>query len=280
MFGIKVCEEYSLYMKDVQNTKGDFLFNIDSVGVDNFIHPISLKVKEGGCINTIGNFSLSVSLEKDIRGINMSRLPIFVSELNEDEWSSNKLKYIMIKLRDKLESKDASISVEFDYFIKKRAPVSGYESVMNYSCKIETSVHKNEVDNKDKFDTVVTVEVPITTLCPCSKEISDYSAHNQRAYVSVSLRYNKLIWIEEIVEYVESVASCEIYPILKRVDEKYVTEKAYNNPRFVEDIVRLVAEKLFLDDRIIWFSVKSRHMESIHRHNAFAKIEYSKQLTI
>ncbi len=264
-------------MKDVQNSIGNFLFKIDNVGIDSFTYPISIKTHDGICFNTIADFSLSVSLEKDIRGINMSRLPIFVSELDKDGWYLDDLKSNLKKLRSKLESKDAKISVDFDYFIKKKAPLSKYESYMNYKCRFETSIVENVNEASSECDAVLTVEVPITTLCPCSKEISEYSAHNQRGYVSVSVRYNSTIWIEEIIHVVESVASCEIYPILKRVDEKYVTEKAYDNPRFVEDIVRLTAERLFNDNRIIWFNVKSRHMESIHRHNAFAEITYSKK---
>jgi GTP cyclohydrolase I len=177
------------------------------------------------------------------------------------------------KVSSILESNDSQLDVEFDYFCDKVAPVSGYKSIMNYRCKIECLMTKT-INHKKDFSMVLTVEVPITTLCPCSKEISNHSAHNQRSYVTVAIKSFSNIWIEEIVEMVESASSSELYPILKRVDEKYVTEKAYENPRFVEDIVRITADKLYNDSRISWFKIKSIHFESIHNHNAFAEIEY------
>lgn len=266
-------------MKDVQNTRGDYKFNINRVGVNNLVHPVTIKKRDGQLISTVGKFSIGVSLDRELKGINMSRLPILLSELSEDKWVSEDLENILELMRDRLESRDAYLDVEFDYFLKRKAPVSDFEGYLPYKCKIETSLNRkndNQGNNEDEFDFILTVEVPVTTLCPCSKEISEFSAHNQRGYVSVSVRYNGFVWIEEIVEMVNSAGSCEVYPILKRVDEKFVTEKAYENPRFAEDIVRMVAEKLYEDERVTWFKVNTRHQESIHAHDAFATIEVQK----
>lgn len=263
-------------MEDIQNKKGDFDFKIDKVGVENIQHPFYIKKKDGNVIETIGNFSMSVSLEKYLKGINMSRLPIILSELYRDEWKVENYKedteFVLKKICEKLESKDSYFDIKFKYFLAKSAPVSKFEGLMPYECKIESALNKE----KDKFDMILTVEVPITTLCPCSKAISEYSAHNQRGYVVVSVRYNEEIHIEDIISMIEEVGSCELYPILKRIDEKYVTEKAYENPRFVEDIVRLAAKKLYDNNNITWFKISSHHQESIHPHDAYAVIEITK----
>jgi len=266
---------------DVQNIKGDYKYKIDKVGITNVLYPITLKNKEGMPVSTIGNLSMSVSLEQNLKGANMSRLPILLSEFGENTWElkdiKKDVKIFMLAMVEKMESKDGYLEMEFDFFVKKKAPISDFKGLMPYKCKISGSLH---LEPSTEYDFIISVEVPVTTLCPCSKAISEYSAHNQRGYVQVSLRYSDLLYIEDIIELVESSASCEIYPILKRVDEKYVTEKAYENPRFVEDMVRLVAEKLQHDDRVNWFSISSRHQESIHTHDAFATIEITKNNTL
>ncbi|SNY27740.1 GTP cyclohydrolase I [Orenia metallireducens] len=258
-------------MKDVQNTKGNYKFAINKVGVNNLIHPIRIKAKSGEVVATVGDFSLAVNLSKSLKGINMSRLPQLLSELNRDRFTIEDFKEDILKvleeIKSRMESDNAYFEVEFDYFIEKQAPVSEYSGIAPYKCRIEGSLADGE------YDLILTVEVPITTLCPCSKEISNYSAHNQRGYVKTSIRYNDLIYLEDIIKLVEEVGSCEIYPILKRVDEKYVTEKAYENPRFVEDVVRLVAEELEINPKVTWFRVSSRHQESIHPHDAYAMLE-------
>lgn len=264
-----------IIMKDVQNIKGDYKFNINRVGVNNLVHPVTIKTRNGDLISTVGKFAMGVSLDRNLKGINMSRLPILLSELSENKWVFDDLEDILKVMRDRLESSNAFLDVEFDYFLEKEAPVSGFKGYLPYRCKMKTELISN--NNEDVFDSILTVEVPITTLCPCSKEISEFSAHNQRGYVEVAVRYTKVIWIEEIVEMVESIGSCELYPILKRVDEKHVTEKAYENPRFAEDIVRMVSEKLYDDERVRWFRVNTRHQESIHAHDAFATIEITKE---
>jgi GTP cyclohydrolase I len=263
-------------MEDIQNKKGDFDFKIDKVGVENIQHPFYIKKKDGNVIETIATYSMAVSLEKYFKGINMSRLPIILSELYTDKWYmkdyKNDTKFILNRICNKLESQDSCLNINFKYFLPKNAPVSQIQGLMPYECNIEGTLNKE----KNNFDMILTVEIPITTLCPCSKAISEYSAHNQRGYVVVSIRYNDEIYIEDLISMVEENGSCELYPILKRVDEKYVTEKAYENPRFVEDIVRLVAKKLYEDDKITWFKISSHHQESIHPHDAYAVIEITK----
>ena len=263
-------------MEDIQNKKGDYDFKIDKVGVENIQHPFYIKKKDGEVMATIGTFSMGVSLEKYLKGINMSRLPIIISELYTDKWHMVNYKkdteFILNKICNRLESQDSYLNINFKYFLTKNAPVSKIQGLMPYECKLEASLNKE----KYNFDMVLTLEIPITTLCPCSKAISEYSAHNQRGYVVVSIRYKDEIYIEDIISMVEEAGSCELYPILKRIDEKYVTEKAYENPRFVEDIVRLVAKKLYDDSRITWFKISSHHQESIHPHDAYAVIEMTK----
>ena len=264
-------------MLDIQNAKGDYKYKIDKVGISNVVYPIIVKNKEGMSISTVGNLSMSVSLERDLKGANLSRLPILLSEFGENTWElcdiKEDIRILMLAMVEKMESKDGYLEMEFDFFLKKKAPISEFQGIMPYKCKINGSLH---LEPSTGYDFILSVEVPVTTLCPCSKAISQYSAHNQRGYVQVSLRYSDLMHIEDIIEVVESCASCEIYPILKRIDEKYVTEKAYENPRFVEDMVRMVAEKLHEDNRVSWFSISSRHQESIHTHDAFATIEITK----
>ncbi|OCL28088.1 GTP cyclohydrolase [Orenia metallireducens] len=258
-------------MKDVQNIKGNYKFAINRVGVNNLTHPIRIKAKSGAVVTTVGDFSLAVNLSKSLKGINMSRLLQLLSELNRGRFTIGDFKEDILKvleeIKTRMESDNAYFEVDFDYFIEKKAPVSEYSGIAPYKCRIEGSLKDSQ------YDLILTVEVPITTLCPCSKEISNYSAHNQRGYVKTSIRYKDLIYLEDIIKLVEEVGSCEIYPILKRVDEKYVTEKAYENPRFVEDIVRLVAEKLEAESKVTWFRVSSRHQESIHSHDAYAMLE-------
>jgi GTP cyclohydrolase I len=172
----------------------------------------------------------------------------------------------MNEIKKSLRAESAHMEIEFPYFIEKEAPVTKAKSLMEYMCKFWGS-------HNDTEDLIVGVEVPVTTLCPCSREISKKGAHNQRSIVTVKIRFKKFFWIEDLIKIVEDSASSEVYAILKRPDEKYVTEKAYSNPMFVEDVVRNVAEKLEKDPNITWFSVESENMESIHNHNAYAFVE-------
>ena len=265
-----------LEMKDIQNTVKDYDYKINKVGVNNIRFPINVQTMEGNLVTTVASFDMAVSLSRYLKGINMSRLPLLLEELSGHGWVPDELQDVLGLMAQKLECNDAYIDMSFDYFIKKKAPLTEYEGTMPYKCRFEASLNEINENSCGRYDFILTVEIPVTTLCPCSKEISDHSAHNQRGYVKVSLRYNQMVWIEEIIQMVEAVSSCEIYPVLKRADEKYVTEKAYANPRFVEDMVRLAAQKLDADERITWFKVSSRHQESIHPHDAYAVFEKCK----
>lgn len=174
---------------------------------------------------------------------------------------------ILGEMKRHLNAASAHIEVIFPYFIEKKAPVSQSPGLMDYTCKIIGSS-----DSEGKVDLISEVIVPISSVCPCSKEISETGAHNQRGEVRMSTRFKKFIWIEDMIEIVEKSASCEVFSILKRIDEKYVTEKGFGNPKFVEDIVRDIAGKLKQDDNITWFSVSAENFESIHNHNAYALI--------
>ncbi len=172
-------------------------------------------------------------------------------------------------MKAKLRAKTAHLEIEFPYFIEKVAPITKSKSLMEYRCRFCGS--SDEVE-----DFYMGVTVPITTVCPCSKEISQHGAHNQRSLVTVNFRFKRFIWIEDIIDLTESCASCDVYSILKRPDERYVTEKAYENPMFVEDIVREVSERLMADENITWFTVESENFESIHNHSAYAFVERSR----
>lgn len=250
---------------DIQSMEDKRNITIDKVGVKNVQYPIIVEDKINKIQNTVANLDMFVELPHDHRGTHMSR---FLEVLNhfQKENFIDKLQEFLQELKDALNADASYLKLSFPYFIKKTAPVSRTESFLNYQCIFEASL-------KDDFNLKIGVEVPITTLCPCSKEISDFGAHSQRSNVTVKLIYNEFIWLEEIIDIVESAASSEVYSLLKRVDEKYVTEKAYQNPTFVEDIVREITLKLQQDKRIDWFYVESENMESIHNHNAFASLE-------
>ena len=202
----------------------------------------------------------------------MSRFLEVLNSYHKENLIDN-LEALLSDVKKQLNSQKAYIQIRFPYFIEKIAPVSKITSLLDYECVFEACL-------ADVYEFKLGVTVPITTLCPCSKEISDYGAHNQRSYVTVTVLYNDFVWIEELVDIVEKVASCEIYPLLKRPDEKYVTERAFDNPAFVEDIVRDVTLVLKEDSRIVWFRVESENMESIHNHGAYACVEAFVQLTI
>jgi len=206
-----------------------------------------------------------VDLPDHFKGTHMSR---FLEVLNDHNGaiSVDRVPQILDTMREKLAAETAHFAVTFSYFMEKRAPVSGASGMMEYECGFEAS---RGAEN----DFVLSVSVPVTTLCPCSKEISLRGAHNQRGVVHLQVRFLGELWIEEMVELVEESASCDLYPVLKREDEKFVTEKAYDNPRFVEDLVREVALRLRKDPRLRWFKVQVENFESIHAHNAYACIE-------
>lgn len=252
-------------MKDVQNQPDLRNIPIDRVGVKNLRYPITVLDRTHRTQQTVGLINLYVNLPHHFRGTHMSR---FIEILNEYHHTLHidKIGEILEKTKRKLHAEEAHIEVHFPYFIEKTAPVSKTKSLMEYRCFFSGTLGEKE-------DFVLGVEVPITTLCPCSKEIAKYGAHNQRSMLQIQIRYQGFVWLEELIEIAEASGSSPIYALLKRRDEKFVTERAYENPRFVEDVVREVSLQLDKDPRITWYRVESENIESIHNHNAYASVE-------
>jgi len=255
---------------DVQATPDARKLAIDKVGIKGIRHPIQIMQRVGGVQHTVAMFNMYVGLPHQFKGTHMSR---FVEILNahEREITVETFKVMLKEMVEKLEAEEGLIEMTFPYFIDKAAPVSGVKSLMDYEVTFIGQILKG----KQYF--AMKVLVPVTSLCPCSKGISDYGAHNQRSHVTVTAHTGEFVWIEEIVDLVEKQASSELYGLLKRPDEKYVTERAYDNPKFVEDMVRDVAAVLNLDERITRYVVESENFESIHNHSAYALIERDKK---
>jgi len=252
-------------MNDIQNQKDHRKIEINKVGVKNIRYPITVLDKAKGVQHTVASVNMYVDLPHRFKGTHMSR---FVEILNQykGDIAIKTFSKILREVKKRLKAKTAHLEVEFSYFIEKEAPVTKAKGLMEYVCRFRGSSNAKE-------DFYVGIAVPITTVCPCSKEISQFGAHNQRSIVTVNLRFKKFIWIEDIIQLVEDRASCDLYSILKRADEKFVTEKAYKNPMFVEDVVREIAKKLKADPNITWFTVESENFESIHNHSAYAYVE-------
>jgi len=252
-------------MIDIQNQTDHRNQEINKVGVKSIRYPIIVLDKAKGLQHTVASINMYVDLPHRFRGTHMSR---FVEILNKyrGEIAIKTFSRILNEMKQKLHAKTAHLEVEFPYFIEKKAPVSGAKGLMEYVCRFCGSSNERE-------DFYLGVRVPLMTVCPCSKEISDFGAHNQRSVVTVHVRFRKFIWIEDIIRTIEESASSDVFSILKRPDEKLVTERAYQNPMFVEDVVREVASKLSRDSNITWFTVESENFESIHNHNAYAYIE-------
>jgi len=251
---------------DVQRSADTRQIAIDKVGIKDIRHPVRIRDRHSGEQHTVANFNMYVNLPHNFKGTHMSR---FVEILNqhEREITVKSFKEVLAEMVEKLEAQSGHIEMAFPYFINKKAPVSGVESLLDYEVTFIGEIH----NGKPKL--VMKVVVPVTSLCPCSKKISAYGAHNQRSHVTVSIHTRSFVWIEELIEMIEQEASCELYGLLKRPDEKYVTERAYDNPKFVEDMVRDVAARLNADDRITAYTVESENFESIHNHSAYAYIE-------
>ncbi len=253
-------------MKDIQSTFDNRGIGIDKVGVKNIRYPITVLDRANGMQHTIASINMYVDLPKQFKGTHMSR---FIEIINEHRGNINIRDYprILEKMQKRFNARSAHLEIEFPYFIEKKAPVTHARSLMEYNCRFTGVINGNGTDF------ILMVSVPVHTLCPCSKEISSRGAHNQRSFVTVRLRFSGLVWIEEIVEIVESSASAQLFSLLKRPDEKHITEHAYNNPMFVEDVVREVAKKLKKNKKIINFSVEAENLESIHNHNVYAYVE-------
>ncbi|MBC7943743.1 MAG: GTP cyclohydrolase I FolE2 [Burkholderiales bacterium] len=253
-------------IEDVQNTPDMRRLAIDRVGIKAIRHPVRVADKSGGVQHTIAMFKMYVHLPHNFKGTHMSR---FVEILNahEREISAESFETILRETVERLDAKAGHIEMNFPYFINKTAPVTGSMSLLDYDVTFIGDIENG------KYRFMMKVVVPVTTLCPCSKKISDYGAHNQRSHVTVTAETDDFVWIEEIVRYAEEQASCELYGLLKRPDEKYVTERAYDNPKFVEDMVRDIAAVLNRDKRIDAYVVESENFESIHNHSAYALIQ-------
>ncbi len=263
-------------MIDIQNHRDERGIALDQVGVTNLRCPIVVFDRERERQNTVAYLTMSVNLPHHFKGTHMSR---FVEVLNEHrgEITMRTLPGILEELKRRMEAQSARLEVRFPYFLEKAAPESGVRALMDYECSFIGEY------NGGRDDFVLKVEVPVTSCCPCSKAISDYGAHNQRGVITIEVRSASgqdgnpaVVWIEELVEIAERSASAPVYPLLKRADERHVTMKAYDNPVFVEDMVRNVALLLRQDPRIIWFRVTAINQESIHNHGAFAKMEWNR----
>lgn len=238
---------------------------LKQVGIKNISYPVNVRQKSGGHQRTVATISLQASMPREYRETYVSTFTSILNKYQED-MSVTIFPQLLEELKNELRADSARMEMTFPYFIEKKAPVSGTSSLMEYTCRFTGSTDKEK-------EFVLSVWVPITTLCPCSKEISEYGAHNQRAEVNLNVKYKGFIWAEDLVTMIETGASCEVFALLKRPDEKYVTEKAYINPMFVEDVVRMVAEAAQKHPDIYWFSVGVESFESIHKHSAYAYVD-------
>ena len=266
MLDTEIIKENKSTLPDTQNQIDIREIPIDKVGIKNLKFPIVLKDKDRETQNTIATISMTVDLPKHFKGTHMSRF-VEILQNKDKEMHIDSVYKILEDMQDKLNASVSHIEMEFPYFKEKVAPVSKKTSLMDYWVKFHALM------NKEKKDFIMTVGIPVTTLCPCSKNISKYGAHNQKGEVTVSVRFNDMVWIEDIIKMAEESASSELFTLLKRDDEKYVTERAYDNPVFVEDLVRNIVLRLKEHPSIIWYSVEAENFESIHNHNAYAMIE-------
>jgi GTP cyclohydrolase I len=259
------CEVFDS-IADMHRSQDTRQIPVNKVGIKDILHPVRIMGRGGEEQHTVARFNMYVNLLHNFKGTHMSR---FVEILmgHEREITVASLKTMLAEMVERLEASEGHINMTFPFFVNKSAPVSGIKSLLNY----DVSLHGELLDGLARL--WVKVVVPVTSLCPCSKSIARYGAHNQRAHVTLAVRTEDMIWIEELIELVEGEASCELYGLLKRADEKYVTERAYDNPKFVEDTVRDIAVKLNADARILAYSVESENFESIHNHSAYAMVE-------
>ncbi len=262
-------------LPDIQSTGDRRNVAIDKVGVKGIRYPISLRKPDSlsgdGLLHTVATVNMYVALPHDQKGTHMSRFLEVLNE-NHDELSSDSLFEVCKAMKERLKSEEVHLELTFPYFIDKKAPVTGQSGKLDIDVTFE--VVSNGTD-----DFILGMKVPATSLCPCSKEISRYGAHNQRCEMTVRVRLagGQHLWIEELFGMIEQCASTQVFAVLKRPDEKWVTERAYENPKFVEDIVRDMALTLNADDRIVWYQCFSENFESIHNHNAYAFIERDKR---
>lgn len=253
-------------LTDTQSERDDRQLPIDRVGVRSLRFPLRIRDRDSAVQHTVATVSLAVDLPHHYKGTHMSRF-VEVLHAHGTELTVATIAGMPQELIKKLHADKAHVEFRFPYFRAKKAPVSGAEGLLDYGVVFEVNA------DKGSSDFVLTVEVPVTTLCPCSKAISARGAHNQRGIVTLAVRFSEPVWIEDLIELVEASASAQLYSLLKRPDEKFVTEAAYDNPVFVEDLVRNVAQKVKSHPRLTWFRVEAENFESIHNHNAWAMIE-------
>jgi GTP cyclohydrolase I len=258
---------------DVQSSADTRRLAINRVGIKGIRHPVKVQDKSVGVQHTIATFNMYVHLPHNFKGTHMSR---FVEILNEHEReiSVESFEAILGEMVERLEAKSGYIEMNFPYFVNKAAPISEVKSLLDYDVTLIGEIFNS------KPRVTMKVLVPVTSLCPCSKQISERGAHNQRSHVTLTIRTNEFVWIEDVIRIAEEQASCELFGLLKRPDEKYVTERAYDNPKFVEDMVRDVAGVLDADKRIDAYVVESENFESIHNHSAYALIQKDKMLDL
>ncbi len=261
------------FMRDVQKENDPRNIQIDRVGVKGVNYPVILLDRDNKIQNTVAKISMSVMLPHHYRGTHMSR---FIETLEEfyGRVSPSNLEAFTKRLCEKLDASESSVSFEFPYYFRKKAPVSKIESFSECNINLEASYEADK-----KFDMIIGLALNVQTLCPCSKEISRYGAHNQRALVNLKVRCKGLVWFEELIDLIEKSASAPLFTLLKREDEKFITEMSYENPRFVEDVIRELATELDNEKRILWYSANVTSFESIHNHDAFAEIERDKNIS-
>lgn len=259
----------SVSISDVQGASDARRIAIDEVGIRALRHPVTIVDRHGGRQHTVAVCSLHVGLLHSRKGAHMSRF-VEVLAAHGDDVSVVSFEHILRTVMVRLEADSGGVEIVFPYFVEKVAPVSRLKSLLDYEVTFAGEIRNG------KYTFTMKAVVPTTSLCPCSKEISAYGAHNQRSHVSISIQGNRPVWVEELIDLAESQASCGLYGLLKRADEKYVTEKAYDNPKFVEDTVRDIAAVLDQDERVDRYTVESENFESIHNHSAYARIERDK----
>ena len=256
----------SIFLPDVQSTADLRQLAIQRVGVKGLRYPLAVQADDGSALSTVATVNLDVHLPPEVKGTHMSR---FVELLEAQRGTLNQagLQAMLEDMLQRLEAHSGRIELVFPYFIRKTAPVSGVDSLLDYDVTMIA-------ERRPGATTTLTLRVaaPVTSLCPCSKKISEYGAHNQRSLITLEARLAAELPIEALVRIAEEEASCEVFGLLKRSDEKWVTERAYDNPKFVEDLVRDIALRLGREPRIAEWKVTSENFESIHNHSAYAEL--------
>ena len=260
-------------IEDVQGRADSRQIPINKVGIKDVYHPVRVRDRSGGEQHTVANFNMYVALPHNFKGTHMSRF-VEILHRHEREISVESFRQMLAEMTQRLDATSGHIEMTFPYFVMKQAPVTKVESVVKYDASLIGEIH----DGVEQM--WIRVVVAATSLCPCSKKITDYGAHNQRSHITITARVREHVWIEELIDLAEQEASCEVFGILKRPDEKYVTERAYDNPKFVEDIVRDVAVRLNAEARVLAYVVEAENFESIHNHSAYAQIERDKESSV